>query len=158
MREVSQTFLQASLAQNTAEVVLPFVKIEHPSFVDPIRLTFNTESIVRADGEYKPYGFKINLPTQSEDEIPKMQMEVDNTDLEVNDAIRTITGAPTVTFDVALASSPDTAEAGPFVMNLQDARADAQTITGTLGYEMDIFSQQVPAQQYLPTNEPGLFL
>jgi hypothetical protein len=59
---------------------------------------------------------------------------------------------------VVLASSPNTIEAGPFAMSLQQAQADAQTITGTLGYESDIFSQQVPAQQYLPTSSPGLFL
>jgi hypothetical protein len=57
-----------------------------------------------------------------------------------------------------LASSPDTVEAGPFAMSLQSADATAQTITGTLGYEQDIFAQQVPAQQYLPTSSPGLFL
>jgi hypothetical protein len=43
-------------------------------------------------------------------------------------------------------------------MSLQQAQADAQTITGTLGYEMDIFAQQVPGQQYEPSNSQGLFL
>lgn len=146
------------MAQDTAEVLLPFVKIEHPDFAEPIRLTVNSEAITRSDGEYRPYGFRLNLPKQSDDESPQMQLEVDNVDLAVNDAIRGITGAPTVTFDVALASSPNTAEAGPYVMSLQNARADAQTITGTLGFEQDIFTQQVPAQQYDPSTSPGIFL
>lgn len=157
MRDVSLTFLQSALAQETAEVLLPFVKIEHPDFAAPIRLTCNTEAITRADGEYKPYGFRINLPKQADDETPQMQMEVDNVDLEVNDAIRGLTGAPTVTFDVALASSPDTPESGPYVMNLQNATANAQTITGSLGYEQDLFDQSCPAQQYTPPNSRGLF-
>lgn len=59
---------------------------------------------------------------------------------------------------VVLASSPNTVEAGPFNMKLAGAQATADTITGTLGQEQDIFSQQVPGQQYLPTTSPGLFL
>jgi hypothetical protein len=43
-------------------------------------------------------------------------------------------------------------------MRLQNAQANADTITGTLGQEGDIFAQQVPGQQYLPTTSPGLFL
>jgi hypothetical protein len=46
---------------------------------------------------------------------------------------------------IVLASSPNTVEAGPFNMRLMNAQADANTITGTLGQEGDIFSQQVPA-------------
>lgn len=76
----------------------------------------------------------------------------------MNDKIKTLVGQPDVTFMVVLASSPDTVEAGPFVMKLSNAQATAESITGTLGQEGDIFSQQVPGQQYMPTNSPGLFL
>jgi hypothetical protein len=158
MREVSPTALQAMLAQETAEVLVPCLRIEHPDLPAPIRLAYNNEPITRSTGDYLPYAFRINLPRQAEEETPALQVQVDNTDLQVNDAIRNLAGQPTVTFDMVLASSPDTVEAGPFVMNLQQATADSQNITGTLGYELDIFAQQVPGQQYLPINSPGLFL
>jgi len=76
---------------------------------------------VRTDGTYLPYPFQINLPTQSDDEVPTVSLTVDNTDLTVNDKIRTLSGPPTVTFSVVLASSPNTEEAGPFEMQLQNA-------------------------------------
>lgn len=158
MREVSVNALQAMLAQDTPEVFVPLLKIEHPDLADPILLAYNTDPVVRSDGTYMPYAFQINLPKQVEDETPTLSVTIDNTDLEVNDKIRSLVGQPKVTFMVVLASSPDTVEAGPFAMSLQQAQADAQTITGTLGYEMDIFAQQVPSQQYLPTNSQGLFL
>lgn len=158
MRQVSTTALQAMLAQNSAEVFVPLLRIEHPDLADPILLAYNTETVSRSDGDYLPYAFQINLPKQVEDETPQLSVTIDNTELEVNDKIRTLVGKPSVTFMVVLASSPDTVEVGPFAMSLQQAQADAQTITGTLGYESDIFSQQVPAQQYLPTSSPGLFL
>lgn len=158
MREVSAAALQAMLAQQTSEVFVPLLRIEHPDLAEPICLAYNTEQVVRTDGTYQPYAFKINLPKQMEDETPTLTVTIDNTDLVINDKIRTLVGKPAVTFMVVLASSPDTVEAGPFELSLQGADGTPQTVTGTLGYEMDIFSQQVPAQQYVPTNSPGLFL
>lgn len=146
------------MVQDTAEVFIPLLRIEHPSLGAPILLAHNTESVVRTDGTYLPYPFQINLPVQSDEEIPQVTLTVDNTDLSVNDKIRTLIGEPSVTLMVVLASSPDTVEAGPFAMKLANATATAETITGTLGQEQDIFSQQVPGQQFMPGNSPGLFL
>lgn len=157
MREVSPAALQAMLAQTTDEVFVACLKIEHPSFVAPVRLAYNTQALNRADGIYYPYGFDLSLPDQREDQLPSVKVTVDNVDLTINEAIRTVTGKPTVTLDVVLASQPDVIEQGPFVFSLQDAQADSQTITGTLGFETDIFTQQAPGQNYLPTNSPGLF-
>lgn len=159
MRQVSLTALRALMAQQTDEVFVPFLKIEHPSFANPIRLAYNTDTIHRADGDYLPYAFQMALPAQMDNSEapPSVTLTVDNVDLAVNNAIRGISGMPTVTLDVALASSPDTSEAGPFVLNLQNATANADTIQGTLGYEADIFAQQVPGDTFLPTNSPGIF-
>lgn len=156
MREVSVTALQAMMAQRTDEVFVPCLRIEHPDLTT-IRLAYNNTPLVRSDGTYQPYAFQINLPDQLDNQIPRVTVTVDNIDLAVNDAIRNLVGAPKVTFDVVLASTPDVVEAGPFVFDLQAATADAQTIQGTLGYEDDIFSQQVPAQVYGPGNSKGLF-
>ena len=157
MRAVSLPALQAMMAQETAEVFIPLLLIEHADLDASILLAYNTEPVVRTDGTYLPYPFKINLPPQSDDEIPEVSLTVDNTDLAVNNKIRTLVGQPDVTFMVVLASSPNTVEAGPFRMKLANATGTAETITGTLGQEGDIFSQQVPGQQYLPTNSPELF-
>lgn len=159
MRQVSLPMLRSMLAEETDEVLLPILRIEHPDLAEPILLVRNNEPLVRSDGTYLPYYFNINLPEQSDDEIKPLTVSVDNTDLEVNDKIRTLVGPPKVTFSLVLASSPDTAEAGPYALSLQAVpKADAQTITGTLGYEMDIFVQTVPAQQVLPSSSPGMFL
>jgi hypothetical protein len=60
--------------------------------------------VVRTDGTYLPYPFQINLPVQSDEEIPQVTLTVDNTDLSVNDKIKTLVGQPSVTFMVVLAS------------------------------------------------------
>ena len=158
MRQVSQRALQAMLAQETPEVFLCCLTIAHPSLADPLRLVSNTEPLERAAGTYQPYPFKIHLADQRDDEIPQGQVSVDNVDLAVNEQLRTLSGMPTVTLEVVLASQPDTVEAGPFEFNLQSITSTAETIDGTLGFEDDVFAQQVPGQNYLPSNSPGLFL
>lgn len=156
-REVSATALQAMLAQRTAEVFIPCLKIDHPSFAAPYRIAFNTETLHRTEGDYLPFAFQCNLPDQMEDSTPQVKVTIDNTDLAISDAIRTVSGRPSVTMDVVLASSPNTIEAGPFEYSLLDATASTDAIQGTLGYEDDVFAQQVPGQNYLPTNSAGLF-
>lgn len=62
MREVSPVALQAMLAQSTDEVFVACLRLDHPSFIEPVRLAYNTEALVRADGIYYPYGFDLTLP------------------------------------------------------------------------------------------------
>ena len=158
MRQVSQRALQAMLAQETPEVFLCCLTINHPSLDPPIRLVCNNEPLVRDAGTFQPYPFRITLPDQRDDQIPQVHVNVDNVDLAVNAQISTLVGMPTCTLEVVLASQPDTVEAGPFEFNLQTATSTADTIDGTLGYEDDVFAQQVPGQNYLPSNSNGLFL
>lgn len=157
MRAVSPTALRAMLAQETAEVFLPCLTIAHPDLAAPILLVYNTEILTRTAGDFMPFPFQITLPTQSDEEVGTVALTVDNTDLEVNAQIRALVGQPTVTLELVLASSPNTVEAGPFVMKLLTVTGDASTLQGTLGQENDIFAQLVPGQQYLPTNSTGLF-
>lgn len=158
MNNVSVTALQSMLAQETDEVWLPCITISHADLAQDIRLVYNTEPVVRTAGTFLPYAFEIAIPAQTDEEVPQVQLTVDNADLDVNDKLRELVGEPSVTLEVALASSPNTVEAGPFAMQLASINADVSTISGTLGFEADIFSQKVPAQSYLPTTSPGIFL
>lgn len=157
MNELSPAALRAVLAQQTNEVFLSFLKIEHPSLATPIRLVCNYEPITRADGTYQPCAFNAPSPSQTEDRAPSTQITIDNTDLTINEQLRKLVGAPIVTLFTALASSPDTIEEGPFVFTLQTAQGDVNSITGTLGYDARLFEQNFPAQTYTPVNSPGLF-
>ena len=76
MRQLSQTALQALLAQDTAEVFIPLLKISHPDLAAPILLAYNTETVHRADGDYLPYPFQINIPESSDNEAPTVIVRV----------------------------------------------------------------------------------
>jgi hypothetical protein len=157
-RTVSSVALQAMLSRETAEVFLIAMRIAHADF-GTLRIVNNTESVVRTDGTYVPFPFSITLPAETDEQVPQVTVVFDNIDETIVDAIRTVTGArPTVSFDVILASSPNTVEAGPFNFSIMSAQYDVKQVTCTLGFEEDILNQQAPRGNYSPSNSPGLFV
>lgn len=157
MRTVSPTGLQAMFARETAEVFLVTMRVYHASF-GTIRVVNNTEAVVKTDGTYQPFPFNLVLPEDTDEQVPSITVTFDNIDGTITDAIRNVTGArPTCSFEVVLASQPNTIEAGPFNFTILGAQYNAKTIECTLGFEEDILNQQVPNGVYTPSNSPGLF-
>lgn len=157
MNEISPTAMQALLAQQTSEVFLSFLRVEHPSLAEPRRLVCNTQPIERADGVYEPYAFNAPSPAQKEDRIPQTSITIDNTDLELGAALRGLRGKAKITLFTALASQPDVIEEGPFEFDLNAAEGDQNAITASVGYDSSVFDENLPAQSYTPTNSQGLF-
>lgn len=157
-RVVSPTALQAMLSRETAEVFLVCMRIMHSSFPATIRIVNNTEEVVRTDGIYQPFPFALILPSDTEDEVPSVSVQFDNIDSMITDAIRTILGRPSVAFEVVLASSPNTIEAGPYNFVIVDVQYNDKTVNCTLGFEEDILNQAVPKGVYTPSNSKGLFV
>lgn len=143
-------------ARETDEVFLICLRISHPD-ITTIKITDNTEPVVRADGTYNPFPFAIALPTESEGDIPKVSLVIDNVDREITRQLSQLQGRPSVEFEVILASTPDTIEAGPFAFSLMNATYNALVVTGSLGFEEDILNQAFPAQSYDPLNSPALY-
>lgn len=157
-RVVSASALQAMLSRETAEVFLVAMRISHASF-GTMRIVNNTEVVSRSDGNYVPFPFAITLPAETEEQVPQVTVVFDNIDEAILDAVRTVSGArPAVSFDVILASSPNTVEAGPFNFSIMSVQYDARQVTCSLGFEEDILNQQVPRGNYSPSNSPGLYV
>lgn len=77
-----------------------------------------------------------------DEDAPGIPPTIDNTGPEINDKIQSLVGQADVTFAVVLASSLDLIEAGPFRMQLPDARTTTRTIIGMWRQESDTCSQQ----------------
>lgn len=156
--EVSPEALRASFARESAAVFATFITIDHDSLDAPVRIVDQPKAIERSDGTFQPYPFACTLPEQKDGQIPQAQITIDNIDLDINHQLRNISGAPSITVQTALTTSPDTAEQGPYYFSLQSMTGDMFTLSGTLGYEDDIWAQQVPGSTYNPSNSPGMFL
>lgn len=156
-RNLSTTALQSVLSQETGEVWLATLKIDHADMATPIRVVNNTEDIVRADGTYIAFAFDITIPGDTEEEVPEVRLKIDNVDRMIVDEIRSLVGPPDVTLEIILASSPDTVEAGPFNFKLQDVSYNDLTVSGRLGYETDILNEPFPAISFTPNTAQGIF-
>ena len=158
MTQPSLNALHAMLAEQTDEVFLACVTIDHPSMATPIRVVNDTQDLARSAGTFTAFPFEITLPPDTDDTaVPQVQLSIDNVDRQIVDAIRGLSSAPSVTLEVVMASSPDTVEAGPFAFELTNAQYDALVVTGTLGYEDDLLNQPFPADTFTPGNSAGVF-
>jgi hypothetical protein len=158
MRVVSATALRAMLAQETGEVFLVCLTLNHSSFSSPYLLVNDQKPLTRTAGTFQPFAFEVTLPNEQEDQIPQVSINIDNEDRSILQAVRTI-GAerPTMKMEMVLASSPNTVEAGPFNFSILNIQYDVGSIQGTIGFEDDFLNTAFPAESYTPSNSRGLF-
>lgn len=157
MRTLSAPAARAILARETEEVFLTLLEITHPD-ITTIRIANNTEPVVRTDGTYNPWPFEAVIPEDSDAANTQVQLRIDNCDREVTRTLRNLSGVPKCTLRVVLASSPNTDEVGPFNFSILTVDYDAMLITATIGHDEDFLNQAVPAQSYIPSTSPGLFV
>jgi len=155
LRQLTPTQARAILAQETAEVFLPCLKIEAG---DTFRIVNNTEAIVRADGEYQPYPFNPQFPDDDDEQGSGVTITVDNIERDVSRMLRDYQGVPKATLELITADEPDSPVLGPCEFSILAADVDVMQVSLTLGHEEDFLNQRVPAQTYNPSNSQGLFL
>lgn len=155
-RTLSATARAAIFAQQTDQVFLALLTLTHASLPGPIRVVNNMVDIVSRGDTFIGYPFQIALPGESEDELPRVQVMIDNVDRTLVEAVRTLTSPPTLTLEIVLASAPDTVEAGPFPFSLRNVEYDAHVITGDLAFE-DVLNEGFPQHSFTPNHFPGVF-
>ena len=155
-RTLSAAATQGVNAQQTAEIYLIILEIDHDDIASPIRVVNNTEDVVSNGDTYVGYPFEIALPPDTDQGLVNASLRIDNVDRQIVDALRVVSTPPTVAISVILSSSPDTLEAGPFNMTVEAADYDALTVTFTLAFE-NILNEPFPALRFDPPSYPGLF-
>ena len=150
------TLRAAVTAQQTGEVLLVLLEIDHADMSTPIRVVNNQVGIMSGGDLYAPFPFQVQLPDERDDTMSAVTLRIDNVDQQIVTALRQLTSAPTVDLSVVLASDPDTVEAGPFSFSLTQATYDANAVVATLAYE-DVLREPIPGDRFTPTNFPGVF-
>lgn len=157
-KRLSNAARAAAFAQQTGEVFLTLVEIEHDDLGAPIRLVDNTENVTSNGNVYTACGFSVPMADDSADSLARTRMTIDNVDQALTVAIRSVrrTPKPTVTLSVVLASSPDVIEFGPFTYFVNSIAYDARSVTLDLSYE-DILNERFHRVFMTPVGFPGLF-
>lgn len=157
-RPLSSVAKQAIFAQQTGEVFVVLLELEHPNFAGIIRVCSNDLPIASRGNTYVPFPFEIILPDESEDSAPRVTLRIDNVDRRIVSELRSVVSTVPVTIRlfIVLASSPDTLEVGPMEFSLRDVEFTATTVEGTLLYE-DVLNESFPADSFSPARFPALF-
>lgn len=155
-RSLSSLAARATRAQETGEVFLLLLTIEHASLAAPIRCVNNLTDITSNGETFVAFPFQIQLPDEQEDSPPRMRLQIDNVDRTIVASIRRLTSPPTVQLDVCVASQPDVIEASFPGFTLRQAQYDALMVEGDLSLD-DIVTEPCPEGSFTPQFFPGLF-
>ena len=155
-RNVSNSFKSAAFGQETDEVFLVLLEIDHTDLDEPIRVTSDGVQTVSNGNTFVAYPFELSLPSNPETGISQAQLTIDNISQDIIVSIRNITTPPTVVIQVVLASAPNDVEAEFSGFELKNVSYDALTITGTLTIE-SFMNEPYPGGSFLPSTFPGLF-
>lgn len=152
---VTQRMREALYSQNTDELLLYLLTIEHPS--QPTRRYVRGHSAVQSRGQvFQPAAFNIDLPRDSDDSPPRVTLAVDAIDRDIIAYIRQVAGPPKVTLEFVLAETPDFVEIGPLEFEARSAPWQAERLQAELAHE-PILDEPIPAGTFTPNDFPGLF-
>lgn len=152
----SANFIDAVVNQNTDEVFLFLVTLDHDDLVNPIRVVNNVENITSRSNVYTAFPFDLILPQDDGDTLPQVIISLSNVDLSLIDEIRSLNSSLDVTLEIVLASNPNYVEMTIEGMKTISIQYDAQKIEATCQIE-DVLNLAFPKGAYLPSNFPGLF-
>ena len=156
MKSVSSLFKQAAFAPETDQALLLCLTIDHADLAEPIRVVNDGVDLVRSAGTFLAYPFRIALPFDRDDELPRVVLSIDNVDRSIVLTVRSLSSPPSITLEAVLSDSPDTVEVSLPDFVLKSATYDKLTVEGELSFE-DILNEPYPGGTFRPALFPGMF-
>lgn len=154
-RTLSPAAVASLTAENTSEVWLVLLEIDHADLAAPIRVVNDNVNCTHNGDVYLGLPFAIELPGEDAEEPGMATVAIPNVDRSVVRAGREIAGPATATLTVVLASQPDTVEVSYPGLTLNDLQWDAGTVRGRLRFESIVTE---PCTLIItPERFPGLF-
>ncbi len=158
-RNTSTLFKTMVNAQETGEVLLALVIIDHPSIVGgPLRVVQDLQDLTSNGNVYTAFPFQVTMPADTDEGPAKVMLTLDNIDRQMTVAIRSISpdSSPSVTIQLVVASTPDVVEIEMAGLTLRNITGDAFTIEGELRMdEEDLIA--FPEGAFTPQHFPGVF-
>jgi len=157
MRTLSSADIQAMNAQETAQAYLCLITIAHPNLPTPIAVTSDAVATVSNGVTFNPFPFLFQVPDDRSDQLPVAKLQIDNIDLSVITAIRSVGNVPpTVTMQIILASSPNDIEA-QWTMSMRNVNWDEMTVSMDLRFD-EILDEPFPGDLVTPATLPAVFM
>lgn len=142
--------------QETAEVFLTLIKLDHVDWDVPLYLVDNGEDIAHSSVVYQAFPFECRLPDDEDEGIPVLRWTAANVGREIIQKLRGLTGAVSATCSWIIASEPDTVQRGPFDVELKAVEYNALEISGVFGLD-PILEEPFGHLTMTPSTTPALF-
>lgn len=149
---------KSTLAQVSApEAPLILLEITHPDLTQPVRVVNDTVDVLSTGNNYIAYPFRVTLPDDVENTLPKAKLSIDNVGKDLMYWIEKSGGGTgsSVRFIQIMRSRPNLIE-WEITMALSNVQATMQEISAELGFE-NLFAKPAIRFQYRPENSPGIF-
>jgi hypothetical protein len=144
------------MARETGEVFLFLLDLAHPS-METMHFVNDKVDLVVGLVTYTAFPFDVVLPDDREDEITRIQLAIDNIDLHVVEAVRSIDTPATVTLSLVRAAEPTVLLAGPVNCSLRNVVVNELTVSGDLAPWEDMMNEPYPKDVFDPARFPALF-
>lgn len=155
-RNLSVQALSALTAEETGEVFLFLLTLDHETLATPIRVVNDMVGHTSRTNFFTAYPFSIVMPLDDGETFPTLKFTIDNVDQSLVEIIRTLTSPPEAMLEVVLASSPDTLELS--VENMLIRKIDYNATTININAQVnDILNQKFPNRMYTPQYYPGQY-
>jgi hypothetical protein len=149
--------MRASMfAGETSERYLVLLVVDHPDMAVPLYFVNNYADVTSNAILYTAIGFDISLPADTDEELPRVKLTIDNVGRTLVPTISQYSDGLTITMSVILASAVNTVEVGPYTMTVQSISFDAQSVVLDLGF-CTFLDESFPAHSFTPMDFPGLF-
>jgi len=155
-RNLSLTTLRAIHGQETQEVFIVLLTIDHDDLVAPIRVCGNDVDMISRGESFLAYPFELKLPDDNDNQAPRAHLTIDNVGQQIIQTIRLIRSAPTVLIEIIRAADADIIEAQFPDFKFVNIQYNALTIQGDLTVE-NFTAEPFPAGQFTPSEFPSMF-
>lgn len=157
MRNYSAHYKGTIAQVNAAEAPLLLLEIDHPALSQPVRVVNDTQDITSNGHLFTACAFRVDLPDDLENQLPKARLAVDNVGRDLVYWIETSAGAPGSTCRImqVLRTAADTVE-WEITLDLSNPSLNAMEVSSDLVVE-NLFSAPAVTLQFRPETAPGVF-
>lgn len=154
-RDLTPEQLDSLRAQDTDELHLVVLEIDHASLPTPLRFVRNNEALTHDAVDYEPAWFELPMVRESPGDIPEVTLDIDIVDRVLLDAALSLTTPATVTFGTIMVGQPGYTS-GPYRFKWRETRYTATRMQAVLG-TTDLLNAPDQEHEFTPSLYPGLF-
>jgi Domain of unknown function (DUF1833) len=154
MRQLSNNVLSQLYGAQSDDPFLMLLTFTAP--LETIRLANNTQDVISRGETYFAFPMKIRLPADDGESNREVDLELDNTTIELIDLIRTITSPVPAKIEMVLASDPNTVQVLIEDLKMKGATYNKNSLSVKLVFD-GFLNTAMTSESYTPSNFPGLF-